>query len=480
MGKQFRKFKRRMWIGAILRAIFFGVFIGALSLAAQWVYAKQTWVVIDSMHTALYTAVPAVVGAIVVLLILMPRDKRLAAKIDRRLGLDEKVQTMIALRRDSSDMAQLQRESAETAMASAKHRRVRSYLSWIFFALPLVGALAIYGALIMPIRALPTPAPEPPETIVYWQFDAFTEQKLRTLIEDVKKSDMEEEPRNAAVGELEGLIIRLRPVNLESVMQEQVLRTATNIHTAVADYNTYDVVAAAMLKSSSDAVRGLGSSIRTLKPILINEQLRNIGASLTPDAETAASSEGKADVAAQIAEELRISVTRSGLPETDSLNAALLTLAAALEGVTDETDERAVETLVAEAEDSLDRTLAVPLENEVVERETLDRLMKIFGMTLPEGFIEEIAYDPLQKDEYKPDDDQDDASGLGGIGSGDVHYGSDDEIYDDFTGEYTTYGEVLARYYATVIGQMEEGVLPADLEDMLSMYFERLYGANQD
>ncbi len=484
MGKQFRKIKRRMWIGAILRALFFGVFIGALSLAAQWMYAKRTLIAINQTRSYLLVAIPAVVCAVIVLLILMPRNKKLAARIDRRLGLHEKVQTMIALRRDTSEMAALQREDAEAALAKAPRRSLRGVASWIFFGLPLVGALAIYGSLIMPAKAV-TPAPPPPPPAV-WKLDVYTEQKLRDLITYVENSDMEEEPRYEVVGELEGLIIRLRSVRKESVMQESVLNTAANIHTVVSDYNTYDIIASALERSMSDDVRRLGNSIGTLKYLLINEQLLAIGEALVPPAETGSNEEitdepyGKGATATLIAGELKAAVDRSGLSETDPLNETILEFAAMLEGVTDETSDDAVSELITDVQRSFEKALAAPLANEVVETATLERLMEIFGMELPAELVKDNAYDPSEDNHFHPEDEDKELSGVGGIGSGEVHYGSNDTIYDDVTGEYITYGEVLARYYTAVMGQMEEGTLPADLEDMLRAYFERLHGTNND
>ncbi len=473
-----------MWLGAILRAVFFGVFLGALSLAAQWVYAKRTLTAINPTNLYLWVAIPAVAGALLLLLILMPRNRRLAKRLDSRLGLDEKVQTMIALRKDTSAMAVLQRESAEAAMANARRHSLRGVASWIFFGLPIIGALAVYGALIMPAKA--QPAPEPPPPPVVWKLDVYTEQKLRDLITYVEKSDMEEEPRYEVVGELEGLIIRLRSVRKETVMQECVLQTATNIHTIVSDYNTYDVVAEALMKSSSDPVRRLGNSVRTLKYLLINEQLLGIGEALCPpadsDTEAALANEpyGKGSTATLIAGELRQAVDRSGLSETDTLNATILQFAEALEAITDETADDAVADVIADAEKAFEKALNIPLTNEVVEMTTLERLMEIFGLELPEELIKDNAYDPNEDSDFIPDEDDKEMSGVGGIGSGEVHYGSNDTIYDDVTGEYITYGEVLARYYTAVLGQMEEGSLPADLEDMLREYFERLHGAGED
>ncbi len=467
-----------MWVGAILRALFFGVFLGAMSLAAQWVYAKRTLTVINPQNLLLLVAVPAVLGAVILLLILMPRNKKLARRLDNRLGLGEKVQTMIALRRDTSPMAELQRESAETAMASAPRRSLRGMASWIFFGLPLVGALAVYGSLILPAKA--QPAPEPPPPPVVWKLDVYSEQKLRDLITYVEKSAMEEDPRTAVVGELEGLLISLRSVRKESVMQEFVLRTARNIHEIVSEHNTYDITADALAKSSSDPVRRLGNSLRTLKYLLINEQLLDIGEALTPSAEndsdTALHNEpyGRGATAALLAGELKDAVMRSDLPEADPLNIAVLHLAAALETVTDDTDKEFVDALITEAQKIFEHALAAPLENEVVERTTLERLMAIFGLELPEELVKDNAYDPNEDSDYHPDEDDKDLSGVGGIGSGEVHYGSNDTIYDDVTGEYITYGEVLARYYAAVLGQVEEGSIPADLEDMIRIYFDCL------
>ncbi len=487
MGKQFRKFKRRMWLGAILRAIFFGVFVGAVSLAAQWVYAKQTLSVINQTRSLVWVAVPAILGALIVLFVLMPHNKRLAAKLDRRYGLGEKVQTMLALRQDESDMAVLQRESAETAMANIHRRGLRGPASWIFFGLPLIGALAIYGALIMPIKAQPAPTPPPPPVV--WKMDAYTEQKLLDLIAYVENSDMEEDLRYEVVGELEGLLIRLRSVRKETVMQEFVLQTAANIHNVVAEYNTYDLMADALQKSSQEAVRRLGGSIRTLKYLLINEQILSMGEALMTSSETETNAKATAEsaesaeagtTATTFAGELEAAVDRSGLSETDPLSAMLLTFAETLRNVTDKTDDRAIEDIVLAAQKAMEHALATPLQNEMVETTTLQKLMEIFGLTLPEELIKDNAYDPAEKEAFNPEDDDRELSNVGGIGSGEVHYGSNDTIYDDVTDTYITYGEVLARYYAAVMGQMEDGTLPADLEDMLNAYFERLHGAGDE
>ncbi len=486
MGKQFRKFKIKMWIGAILRALFFGAFVGMISLSAQWVYAKRTLTAVNSTRQLLLTLIPALVGALIVLVIFIPRNKFLAARLDSRMGLNEKIRTMIALRGDNSAMAVLQREDAERTLSTARRCRLRSVASWIFFALPVAGALAIYGALIMPIKASPEPPPSTPPVV--WKMDIYTEQKLRDLIAYVEKSDMEEEPRYEVVGELEGLIIRLKSVRQETVMQQTVLQTATNIHTIVSEYNTYDVVADSLLKSTSLPVQQLGNSIRTLKQLLINETLQDIGKLLsTPEEGEAApaAATDKAAVATQIAEELEQAVDRSAVSMSNPLNAALLHFATALYGITDETTDKQIAGLITETEGALEKALATPLENEIVEDTTIRRLLAIFGMEVPEELVKDNAYDPLEEEEFKPDEDDKDLSGIGGFGSGEVHFGSNDTIYDGDSEAYVPYKDVWKNYSSAIEAMLhpeegEDSPIPGDLEDMLNEYIERLWGATQD
>ncbi len=478
MGKGFRKFKRKMRLGAVVRSILLALSVETVIVAAQWLYAKQVMLEPDFLRYALVGAVPALVGFTVTFILLWPRNKRLARRLDNALGLDEKTQTMIAFRGDESAMAVLQREDAEAKLAAIPRRRAHGACTWLFVALPLMAVLSMVGTILVPAKEPPTP---PPTVETGWKLDVFMEQKLKDLITYVETSDMEEEPRHGVVGELDGLLIKLRSIRKESVMRAAVVETIVHIHEIVSEHNTYDLLADALVNTLSEDVRKLGNSIYTLKPLLINEQLIAMKRTLLPeDAIKAVAEEGKGTTAQHMAVAINQALSLSEVSTSNEVYAALSAFAAALETVTDETENATVEAIFAEAETTINQSLEPQILNESVGSYAINRLMEIFGIPkteIPPEVLEK-TYNATTEDDYKPNDDDKDHNEAGGLGSGEVLFGSNDTIYDPDKGTYTAYGEVLTRYYATVLEHIGDGSLPEELEDMFYDYFAMLHNGS--
>jgi hypothetical protein len=192
MGKGFTKFKRKLSIGAVVRAAVFGLSLGMITLSALWLYAKMTAAEPDFTDYALHGGIVAAIGLLIMLLILLPTKKRIAKRVDQQLALGEKTQTMLEFRKDTSDMAALQREDTDRILRETPGRRVKGVCTWLFALLPVVAALALVGTILVPAKAPPDPPPviENNFAITPWQTQA-----LKDLIEKVKTSDMEEMPK---------------------------------------------------------------------------------------------------------------------------------------------------------------------------------------------------------------------------------------------------------------------------------------------
>ena len=74
----------------------------------------------------------------------------------------------------------------------------------------------------------------------------------------------------------------------------------------------------------------------------------------------------------------------------------------------------------------------------------------------------------------------DEETGGGGAISGGTEYGSDDLVYDPYTNSYVPYGEVLDRYYALIIGGIENGNHTEEERAALMKYFSILYGGFEE
>ena len=225
-----------------------------------------------------------------------------------------------------------------------------------------------------------------------------------------------------------------------------------------------------MFKSPSKNVQDLGGAIDSLQALLIGDWMNNTQAALlekTADPHT---------VAAGITQAL----TLSGVDGENEVSIALLAFTvklAALESINEET----VAPLMTEAEEALDAALYIQAINEEVEDDTIYTLLSIFGIKaseVPEHIFNDPD-DPRGEEDNEPEDDPDQIH-AGGLGSGEMIFGSDDTIYDPDREAYVTYGEVIGDYYARISELLVDGNLPAELQNALSDYFAILFNGSEN
>ena len=462
MGKGFSKFKRKLWIGSILRPAVFGLSLGVVTLAVLWLLAKLTATEPNYIRYFMYGGCAALPGALLMLLILLPTQKRIARRVDSQLSLGEKTQTMLAFRKDTGPMAALQREDTDRILRETPKRRVKGVCTWLFILIPVIAALTLTGAALVPAKQPPEPPPviENNFAITPWQTQA-----LKDLIEKVKTSDMEEEPKEATVKQLESLLIKLGSIKKEPAMKEAVISCIEAIHKAVSEHNTYDTLAQAMFKSPSDTVQDLGGAVNSLKALLIGDWMK------TTHTAVIAGDITTAELAAGIAQAL----TQSGVDPENEVHMALLAFTVELASL-NEFDEDTLSTVFASAEETLNAALFIQATNEEVEDDTIYTLLSIFGIKaseVPEHVFNDPE-DPRGEGDYDQEDDLDHINS-GGLGSGEVIFGSNDTIYDPTTESYVTYGEVIKDYYARITELLVDGNLSPELEDALNDYFAILF-----
>lgn len=469
MGKGFRKFKRKFWVGTLARAAALSLSAGALVASALWLADKLTATQPRLFIYVGISAAAALLGFLAVLVTLLPTDKRVAKRLDRTLSLGERVQTMIAFRDDQGDMAVLQREDTDRILSEIPKGRVKGTCTWLFVLLPLLACLCTVGTLIVPAKEPPTP---PPAVDNNFSITPWQEQALKDLIEEVRASGMEEEPKEGVVKQLESLLIKLKSTKKESVMKETVISTIESIHKIVSEHNTYDVIAASMASSPAPSVRKLGTAIDSLEALLIGEWMNT-----TQEALQAAPAEQASTLSAGITQAL----TLSRVDPSNEVHLALIALALRLAEVTDGTPKEEIDTLFGEAEEMLSAALRIQSVNEEVENDTIYTLLSIFGIKateVPEHVFNDPD-DPRGEGDYDPGDDMDKIH-AGGLGSAEMIFGSDDTVYDPDSGTYVTYGEVINGYFARITEMLVDGSLTPELEKMLSDYYAYLFNGTEN
>ena len=463
MGKGFSKFKRKLLVGAIIRALLLGASVGVVIVAALWLKDKLTATDPAFLTYAMWAGIAAAVAMAVTFLLLLPTKKRVARRIDRHLALGEKVQTMIEFANDPSDMAALQRADTDRILTAAPRRRVKGVCTWLFATLPVVACLTLCGTILIPAQEPPAP---PPVIDSNFSMTPWQEQALKDLIEKVKTSDMEETPKEETVKQLESLLIKLRSIKKEPAMKEAVISCIEGIHKAVSEHNSYDTVASALFQSPSDPVQDLGGAVNSLQALLLGEWMNTFEATLAADPSTAST----------VGPGIKQALTTSRVDPSNELYASLDAFATGLNALTAETPAEEVQSLLVGAEEGINAALFTQATNEEVEDDTIYALLSIFGIKaseVPEDVFNDPD-DPRGEDDYEPKDELDHINS-GGLGSGEMIFGSNDTIYDPNKEAYVTYGDVINEYYARITELLVDGGLTPEMEEALSDYFAFLY-----
>ena len=254
-------------------------------------------------------------------------------------------------------------------------------------------------------------------------------------------------------------------------MKEAVISCIEGIHKAVSEHNSYDTVASALFQSPSDPVQDLGGAVNSLQALLLGEWMNTFEATLAADPSTAST----------VGPGIKQALTTSRVDPSNELYASLDAFATGLNDLTAEPPAEEVQSLLVGAEEGINAALFTQATNEEVEDDTIYALLSIFGIKaseVPEHVFNDPE-DPRGEDDYEQDDDLDQIHS-GGLGSGEMIFGSNDTIYDPDREAYVTYGEVLGDYYARITDLLVDGKLTPELEDALNDYFAILFNGSEN
>jgi hypothetical protein len=294
---------------------------------------------------------------------------------------------------------------------------------------------------------------------------------LKDLIEKVKTSDMEADPKDGVVKQLESLLIKLKSIRKEGAMKEAVIACIEGIHKIVSTHNTYDLIAEAMFVSPSDSIGDLGGAVNSLQSLLIGEWMNTTKTALLEKNETAT----------VLATGITQALTLSNVEAENEVHIALMAFTLQLTVLSEDASEEKINTVFAEAEQALNSALFLQATNEDVEDDTIYTLLSIFGIKaseVPEHVFNDPE-DPRGEEDYEPDDDLDHINS-GGLGSGEMIFGSNDTIYDPDSESYIPYHEVIDGYYARITELLVDGNLPHELEEALTDYFAILFDGSKN
>ncbi len=474
MNRDFEKLKRRFLRNLIVGAAVFGISLGLLTGAAIALVQKLMTVVPNPLLCIGVGAGIAIVGFLLPFLLLYPSERRVAKQLDERLSLPEKVQTMVAFRGEESAMLTAQRMDAEEQLQKAPAKALRPGRLWLHILTPVLAVALLLTSILVPVRSNEPIIPDvPSDSSDEWALTEWHIAALQELIKTVQASRLVEEGKTEVVRSLESLLRDLPNVKSKKQMKEIVIAQMIKIDSVSDEVNTFTKLITSLRNSPNDLVKKLAEAIGVPSaPIVVGKQ---------HELKTAiANADDPKEQVTNLSNALKTAVDGAGTIKTDAFYLSLIALAEELVTFASDAaafDEAALGLLFEQSAQEIAAALNQQNANRTVTDDTNNQLMRIFG----------ISWNELPQELTVPDDAEAGTTGGayqekeedilhgGGLGGGDVLYGSDDAVYSPTDGTHVKYGDVIDEYDAKKTSELSDRPLSDALRDFIDKYFADLY-----
>ena len=465
MFNNFNRFKSRVRLQAIFASVLLGIGSAIATLAVSMLILKLSGKEAQIVHYVVCSTVALVISPILYF-IFMPSDVRLAKRLDSCYTLDEKVSTMIELREDEGVFVTLQREDANERLGKQPIKMIKSKQLVAGLLVFFISLGCIAGAWMLPVRAggIETPIDEFDKQ---WIIAAIGE-----LITIVKGAYINDTLKENTLDQLNDLLDFVEESSYLSEMKTKAITTVIAINSALNRANSAEALSVTFAQSTNPGIVSLAATLEALSGSGAKTALEELGDSLMG---ANASDKNFA------ADEIDSYLAASGVRSDDTVYAALKGLVSVLKS--DSGD-------VYEEFSSVGKKISSEIVIQSVNRSTINivinKLCNLFGITEDDLTTvdpdTDINLRDPSDDGVPPDDTEgkepENNIGAGGLGTGDVIYGSDDLVFDPDTNTYRPYGEILNEYFAKANEQITDGKVSDEISDAAEEYFGTLFGGS--
>lgn len=471
MGKEFKRLKRYNATWRMLRTMILGLSLVFLSLGALLALDKIHVIQADKLHYVVALAVTLVAMAVYAL-IQRKTDQAIAEKIDKEHHLRERVQTMVEYRDQDTAMLQVQREDTEARLRAVRRFGQKRLTLAAHFVLLLLAFGVFAVGVVLPVQAVPQPTQptEPPYEASEWQKAALEE-----LIAHVEASDMLATAKEPVVAELwelrDALDTKLTSKNVQLLVVDAI-RLAYKVTDEVnSNDEIHDVIQRKVQHDQADelayALGAIGNKDREGHIAAIGEVLAR--EDMLPSVMGLA----------LMLEDALTSVV--GFDANDPLYAATAAFAQELKPAGEAEAQEDLENAkkyLGVAMNNLKNAANLALTQQDWTKEecvyVVDTLCDIFE--IPANMR---PADPDETFDSGNNEKVPEANG-GGLGTGQMQYAGNDQIYDYQADQYELYGKLMdERYFPLMRNKLNDGSLPEEMIEFIQNYFHELQtGAN--
>ena len=465
--ENFNKFKNKIVLEILLKCIVTGFSVGLIVFSIPLIYIKVKGIEFNVIYLVLIALAVMLLITGLGYLILRPNKLRIAKRLDKEFKMNEKVQTMVEFENEEGFMIELQRENTLNILSGISVKSLSMRFSIVLLILLILSCACGVTAFAIPSHE-DIPTVETPEPT--YEVDDWTVLAIKNIIEKVKTSTADEKLKTKYISMLETLIVELENnIDKESQMKAYVIDLIDDILLELDKINTNNEVFFVLKDSDNSLVTALAVDINLLDVEDVRNQIINISALIY----------GSAEAVTEFNNDFGAILKASNLDKNDELFKSLYKLAEELYATRNADDVRtAVEDVIKSNLDGIMSVIELQAENYRIAHYIEFELNSIFGLNKNESDSSgDEVDDEQQKNPYEDEDKDKDENinNSGGLGTGDVLFGSNDQFFDPDKG-VVEYGDVITGYYGEILGKLNEGLLDEDLREYFEYYYNMLLG----
>ena len=475
MGNEFLRFSHKIEIESLIKRLIISISISLLAVGIPLLILKLLQINIPFWIYIIIGVVSFIISFLFSYLF-KPSEIKKARRIDKEFNLNEKVLTMVEYQNKEGFMLDIQREDTNNRLKDIPTKNLKFKISYIYGILLLVSVGVSLTSFVLPVKAeeLPDIPPVPDKD---YDEDEYTIQRIKELIDEVKKSNCNKEYKIKASSNLTNLIPKIEKATLESEMKASVLECIDLNYLALIPSNSHILIYDNALKLASTANgKYFAETIKDLNIDKLTSFAGKIKDLLNVDL-----NKGIAELI-EIREESKDLLERSVLKDSygsDELYLAIINygVAAGVGAInlkSGQEDLNATFKRLDEAVIELKNAMSMQICNNKMA-EYLDAELKILFAIKDENELlpDTEPTNPDIEDPIDPTESEENGDNDGGMGDGEIIFGSDDLFFDPDLG-YVKYGEIIDKYRALIESDIRDGILTPEMIEFYRDYFDKL------
>lgn len=480
MDDGFKKFKQKIVLEVLIKCISVSVSFSLISIFLPILLFK-----LNNLEYNLFLLIGLGLGIGLItmglmLLFLYPRNLKVAKRLDKQLVLNEKVQTMLEYINQDEPMIKLQREQTSNIL---KRLSLKSFtMKFSIFFIIFISFIGLF-ALTVTVSALAVPSIEEDTEIDEnqnqqdqepdYELDDWTTLAILNIIEYVEEADFDNSLKTKYISLLNGLIEDLKADVKNSQVDTLVKNVISSVQYELDKINSNKEIYEVLRNSNVNTVAALGSQINHLD----EEQVKNALDGLIVF--IGGNPQAVVELDPEFGELLKKSVLSTALAN-DDLFKAIIQLADKIRDTRNESDvDYAVQNVINMYAGDILNAVNYQAKNKDVAIYIVTKLIEIFELTSGDDVNNNIDVDDGNNNDTTDPEDPDKLpdDGSGGLGSGEIIFGSDDIFFDPDFGK-VVFGEVINIYSGDIRGRFEDGLIKEELLEYYIYYYDILYNVN--